>query len=299
MNYLVTLHQILSKDKKLVMYMRHYLLYLCLAAVVVFASCNGFRSGGQGEDALADSLAADSLAADSLEEDFSQIVVPKAADVLFDDFIFNFAGNRKLQKERIVFPLPVHVNGKKSVIEKKDWKILHFFMHQGYYTLLFDSEQHMDIVNDTLVNRAIVEKILFDRQSVRQFIFNRIRGAWMLTQIVEFPLEQSHNATFLAFYHQFASDASFQAKHLEPTVAFIGPDPDDDFAQMEGIITPDTWEAFAPHLPSKMLYNIVYGRQEQEGKRKLFVLRGIANGFELQMTFRRRGDNWRLSKLTT
>jgi hypothetical protein len=103
----------------------------------------------------------------------------------------------------------------------------------------------------------------------------------------------------LAFYHQFASDAVFQTKHLEPTVGFVGPDPDDDFSQMEGIITPDTWEAFAPQLPSKLLYNIVYGRPEQEGNRKIFVLRGVSNGLELQMTFRRKGNNWRLSKLTT
>jgi len=68
---------------------------------------------------------------------------------------------------------------------------------------------------------------------------------------------------------------------------------------MEGVITPDTWEAFAPQLPQKMLYNIIYGNPRPEGKSKLFVLRGIANGFELQMTFDRDGDNWKLSKLST
>lgn len=292
------MQQKLRKDKNLSRTMKHYFNIFIGLVFVAITSCNGFRQGGQDSD-LADSLLVDSLAADSLEEDFSQIAVPKAADELFDDFIFNFTVNRKLQQERIVFPLQVDENGKKSVIEKKDWKMQHFFMRQGYYTLLFDSEQHMEIVKDTAVNHAVLEKIHFGHQTVRQFVFNRIRSAWMLTKIVEIPLAQSHNATFLAFYHQFASDAVFQTKHLEPTVGFVGPDPDDDFSQMEGIITPDTWEAFAPQLPSKLLYNIVYGRPEQEGNRKIFVLRGVSNGLELQMTFRRKGNNWRLSKLTT
>ena len=68
---------------------------------------------------------------------------------------------------------------------------------------------------------------------------------------------------------------------------------------MEGIITPDTWEAFAPELPSKMIYNIIYGHPKHEGNSKIFVLRGIANGFELEMTFYRKKNNWKLVKLTT
>ena len=37
----------------------------------------------------------------------------------------------------------------------------------------------------------------------------------------------------------------------------------------------------------------------KEGNRKLFVLRGIANGLELEMTFQRKGGEWKLIKLTT
>ena len=280
--------------------MKRYLIFLTLSAIVLLTSCGELGKGGSASDEALDSLQADSLAIDSLlDGDFSQIVVPKSADELFDDFIFNFAGNKKMQRERIVFPLTVVVYGKESKMDQRDWKMEHFFMRQGYYTLLFDSEKHMEIAKDTSVTHAVVEKIRFAQQSIRQYVFNRIRGTWMMTSINEIPLSQSPNASFLTFYHEFASDIAFQSKHLEPTVKFVGPDPDDDFNQMEGIITPDTWEAFAPQLPSKSLYNIVYGRPEQEGKQKIYVLRGIANGLELEMTFRRRGDNWRLSKLTT
>ncbi|MCH5307674.1 MAG: DUF4348 domain-containing protein [Prevotella sp.] len=277
--------------------MRRYLLFCPLVAIVLLAACNGRDQSHTTNDL--DTLSADTLVADSFDEDFSTVVVPKAADELFDDFIFNFAGNRKLQRERIVFPLLTEQNGQQTYLSRSQWKMEHFFMRQGYYILLFDSERHMEIVKDTSIIRAVVEKIIFDEGTIQQYVFNRIRGTWMMTSIHKIPLTQSHNATFLAFYHQFACDPDFQANHLEKTVGFEGPDPDDDFSQMEGIITSDTWEAFAPQLPSKSLYNIVYGRPEQEGNQKIYVLRGIANGLELQMTFRRRGDTWRLSKLIT
>ena len=279
--------------------MKRYLIFLSLMTAVMLSSCGGWR-GGQSADEVADSLAQDSLAVDSLDDDFSHVQVPKAADELFDDFIFNFAGNKKLQFERILFPLKVVENGRHSRISRDKWKMEYFFMRQGYYTLLFDNERHMEIVKDTSVTRAVVEKIQFAEKTVRQYVFNRIRGAWMMTSINEIALSESHNASFLEFYRQFASDTKFQSAHLEKTVRFIGPDPDDDFSQMEGIITPDTWEAFAPQLPSKLLYNIAYGHPRREqGGQKVYVLRGVANGMELQMIFRRHGDTWRLNKLTT
>ena len=82
-------------------------------------------------------------------------------------------------------------------------------------------------------------------------------------------------------------------------VKFVGPDPDDDFNMMEGIITPDTWEAFAPQLPSKVLYNIIYGQPEPVGNEIIFILRGIANGQEMELRFKKVSNRWLLMKMTT
>ena len=68
---------------------------------------------------------------------------------------------------------------------------------------------------------------------------------------------------------------------------------------MEGIITPDTWEAFAPQLPSKTIYNIIYGKPQQAGNEKIFILRGIANGLEMELRFKRVNNRWLLMKMTT
>ena len=172
-------------------------------------------------------------------------------------------------------------------------------MRQDFYTLLFDSERQMEIVKDTSVNHAVVEMIYFNTGAVIQHVFDRLRGAWMLTSIQTIPISQSNNASFLEFYHHFATDSIYQAESLNSSIHFEGPDPDDDFARMDGVITPETWEAFAPQLPSKTIYNIIYGEPKPEGNEKIFILRGIANGLELELTFKRSDGKWKLTKMTT
>ena len=170
-------------------------------------------------------------------------------------------------------------------------------MRQGYYTLLFGSRGEMAQMNDTSLTEATVEKIYFNTGAVIQYQFRRLRGAWMLTQVDPQPIQANANSSFLQFYHRFVTDSLFQGESLEETVQFEGPDPDDDFAQMEGILTPDTWPAFAPELPDKMIYNIVYGPRKPRTDRIIFMLRGIANGLETELTFRRHGDQWRLAMM--
>jgi hypothetical protein len=280
--------------------MRHYFVLLAIV-LLVLASCVGGKSGSATTEEVPDSaVVSDSLTAvDSLLAELDNLPMPKAADELFDDFVFNFTANRKLQMERIVFPLRMITGTKVETIDRGKWQMERFFMKQGYYTELFDNERHMEVVKDTSVSRAIVEKIFFDTQTVCQYDFRRLQGAWMLVEVRTIPFEQSSNASFLSFYHQFASSPEFQMQHLGNEVTFVGPDPDDDFSTMEGVITPDTWEAFAPQLPQKMIYNIIYGEPRKEGNKKLFVLRGIANGLELEMSFQRSNGNWKLTKLST
>jgi hypothetical protein len=250
---------------------------------------------------MADSVAdhADSVAMDSLEQLIVDTPTPKAMDELFDDFVFNFASNKKLQLTRVIFPLSVQKSDKSEKIEKKHWQMERFFMRQGYYTLFFNDEQQMALMKDTSITQAIVEKIQLKKDVVKDYVFNRIRGAWMLREIRETPVDENADASFISFYKQFVTDKAFQLKSLNKTVTFVGPDPDDDFNTMEGLVTADTWEAFAPQLPSKMIYNIIYGKPQQAGNEKIFILRGIANGLEMELRFKRVNNRWLLMKMTT
>ena len=280
--------------------MKRLLLWALVLTTLMF-SCKGKQSADTTEDVPQDTVAtasadtAESL--DTLELLITETPMPRAADELFDDFLFNFAANRNLQMERVVFPLTTVRNGDTTMVDKGQWKMEHFFMRQEFYTVLFDSERQMEVVKDTSVNHAVVEKIYFNTGAVISYVFSRIRGAWMMHEVKTDPISANRNASFLEFYHRFVTDSLFQTESLGETVRFIGPDPDDDFARMEGILTPDTWPAFAPELPDRMIYNVVYGQPAKATDTKIFVMRGIANGLEAEMTFRRADGRWRLVKL--
>lgn len=273
---------------------------LALLTIVCFSSvgCTGKKPASDADTLASDTTVADTQAMDSTEKLIEETPMPKAADELFDDFVFNFAANRKLQLSRVHFPLPVYRNKKVvKTIDKKHWKMEHFFMRQDYYTLIFDNQKQMNLVKDTTIDHVVVEKVFYHKKTVQQFLFNRINGQWMMTSINYKPMYSNKNASFLKFYGKFAADSTFQAEHLHNPVKFVGPDPDDDFSTMTGDIEPETWPAFAPKLPSSMIYNIIYGQKYNESNQKIFVIRGIANGLETELTFKRIGGKWMLTKL--
>ena len=269
------------------------------ACMVLMACADGKRQG---------TVPAEEIVADSLETETDSLammadeVMPMAADELFDDFFFNYASSLKQQKERTVFPLAVldvEDGNKPMQVEKKNWKLEPFFMKDDSYTLLFDSQKQMELAQDTTLMRVVVERFDMGENKVEQFVFSRKSGRWMLHEVRLQPLPQNPNAQFLKFYERFATDSVFQRQSLAEQIQFSGPDPDDDFSTIDGMITPDFWEAFRPELPHGKLYNIVYGQQNPASIEKIFLLRGISNGLEVEMTFKLRRGHWKLTKLIT
>ena len=275
--------------------------FIALSAIMLLMfSCTG-KKAGQTDEVPTDSVADSSEVAvtDTMELLITETPMPRAADAMFDDFIFNFVANKKLQKERTVFPLRTTEGDKTTNMNKEQWKMERLFMRQGYYTLLFSDEEQMSLMKDTAVSQAIVEKIQLKKNRVVNYRFFRVKGAWMMTSINVTPISENANASFLGFYQKFVTDSVFQHESINETVQFVGPDPDDDFAQMEGVITPDTWEAFAPTLPVKVLYNIVYGKPKAANKEMIFLMKGVANGLEMELRFKKVGNKWLLMKMTT
>lgn len=270
--------------------------FLCSFVLVHTTGCTDKKPVQ--DSIVTDTALLDTATLDSMEQIIEETPMPKTADELFDDFVFNFAGNSKLQRTRIVFPLPVVTGSKTAMLQRNQWKTEHFFMEQGFYTLIFDNRKQMSLVKDTVVNHVVVERINLDSKAVKQFVFDRTEGQWMLTSIVNSSVGQNLNASFLNFYDKFANDTTFQMESLNNPVQFTGPDPDDDFATMTGEIAPETWLAFAPtDMPTGLIYNIIYGQKYGGGSEKIFCLRGIANGQEMEMTFKMVGGKWKLTKL--
>lgn len=271
---------------------------VCLSMMLWTTGCSDKKPVAVDTTAVDSVLVVDTAVVDTMDQLISEQPMPKAADELFDDFIFNFAANRKLQLARIKFPLKI-VNGDNiSYVKKNQWEMEHFFMEQGYYTLIFDNVRQMDLVKDTSINNVIVEKVNLTEEKVKKYMFKRIGGRWMLNSIRTNDMVHNTNASFLSFYQHFATDPEFQLESLNNPVQFTGPDPDDDFSTMTGEIAPETWPAFAPELPSGAIYNIMYGQKYAEGNQKIFVMRGIANGMEMQLTFKRIDGEWKLTSLS-
>lgn len=279
--------------------MNKYLIAI-FALVCMMFSCKGNQTHGNDEVPADSADSVDTTGIDSMEMLISDTPMPKAADELFDDFFFNFAANKELQRKRVKFPLPIIRFGKVDSVSRGHWKMNHFFMRQGYYTLILDNKRELNMVKDTSINHVTVERIDLAHKFVKQFLFDRINGQWMLTSIHQTTVAKNKNASFLHFYHRFASDTAFQTRSLAETVYFVGPDPDDEFSNMEGIITQDTWPAFAPELPHRIIYNILYGNYAPKySKRKYFMMRGIANGLEMELVFQLMDGKWKLTKFTT
>ena len=285
-------------------FMRKVLVILALFSLLfmlfVPTGCND-RKPRTVDSTASDTAVRDTSAADSAENLIEATPMPKAADELFDDFVFNFAANRKLQRRRIVFPLPVYRDGKvvKKIAENK-WEMERFFMRQEYYTLIFDNARQMNLVKDTTISHVVIEKIFSHKNLIQQYLFNKIKGKWMLTSMNYMSLAQNKNADFLKFYNKFATDTAFQVRSMAREVQFSAPDPNDDFAQISGVMMPQQWPDFKPGLiPNGTLYNIIYGQKYTDAGRKLFVIRGIANGLEIELSFRKVGGQWKLVKFNS
>lgn len=272
------------------------LFVVCCMACFTSTSCSDKKSVA--DSLMLDSLAIDSQATDTLERVISEEPMPKAADELFDDFLFNFMARKDIQYSRIVFPLHVEEGGKTTIIEKRQWKRERFFQNQDFYTLLFDNQKQVELQKDTAVNHAVVEKIYLDKRYVKQYIFNRKNGQWMMTSIKNSSFSGTPNASFLDFYSKFVSDSTFQIASIADELYFSGPDPDDDFANIEGILLPEQFPSFAPPMPKGMIYNIIYGEPKYGSNTKIFLIEGIANGIQQELIFKRINGCWKLYKLT-
>jgi hypothetical protein len=71
-------------------------------------------------------------------EKVSQEAVRTQIDELFDDFIYHFTSDSKLQRQRILFPLSYSELNSSSKIEKKDWQHDSLYAMEGFYALVFD-----------------------------------------------------------------------------------------------------------------------------------------------------------------
>jgi hypothetical protein len=248
-----------------------------------------------------DSISAAVLDSVSLaaEEQEAEEALPATADESFADFFYNFALDERLQRARIVFPLPYYKGEQKTTITAEQWTYDPMFSRDESYTVLFDTPEQMEMEKDTSLVSVKVEWIYLKTQQLKRYYFQRTSGVWRLEAIDQaaLPKEEGDGEDFFRFYAHFAADSTFQYSRLRKPLKFVTADPDDEFEILETTIDPDQWSVFQPVLPQEYLTNVNYGQLKQAGSdTKIIEMKGFGNGFNNTLYFERRHGQWRLAQ---
>ncbi len=261
-------------------------------------SCAGEKGGQQPP---ASTATGEGISADTLPEDeevwLGEENLKPMADGLFEDFLLNFATDSSLQRQRIVFPLPLQGEDADRLISSEEWERGHPFGRLESYVTLYDNEEEMEMEKDTSLHTVAVECIHAAADKYQCYDFVRKEGLWSLVGIRVHSLSECANSGFARFLWQFVSDSLFQRNHVSEPLPLVTIDPEDDFNILEATIDAEQWVAFAPPMPGEVLVNINYGqRYLKRPGMKIMLLKGLGNGFCNALYFRRHGDSWMLAR---
>lgn len=277
-----------------------YIVFMMSVWMMTFTGCKNEKPAVNADSTVLDTEVTDTTDSDTMAEIIAETPMPKAADQLFDDFFFNFIASPKVQKARIKWPLPIVTYTDKQehtvLMKKNQWKMDKFFRKQGYYTLIFDNEKQMSAAKSTKLDTVVVEKIKLRESSVTQYWFDHQNGKWEMNQIRNISFQDSKNASFLTFLQKFfAADGRGMIKDPLP---YHGADPNGEETNIITTTIPASdWSTYLPTVPGDVIYNILYGQKYGEGKTKILDFKGLANGLETQLIFKKQKGDWRLVKI--
>ncbi len=270
----------------------------CVSLLGLMVSCTGkkVQVSEEADLSLEDTLPA--IVVPVQEPEIEEVTGPTRADELFDDFIWNFSSDERLQRNRVRFPLQVVTTEGTEQLQREDWEFDGLFADQPNYTLMFDNEEDIDFEADTSLNSAELEWLYLDSKIQQRYFFNRNKGAWMLDSISMSPLDiNDGDGGFLSFYSHFANDSIYQLEHIANPIEFVTLDPDDEFSILETTMGVSQWFAFRPELPTDKLTNINYGQANNDRSRmKILKVNGFGDGSCIILYFRKRGGEWEMYK---
>lgn len=269
---------------------------LAIFLLVLVMACGGYKENSPiQEESPTDSLTvevADSTAADTDAEEEEE-TPPRAVDELFDDFIYAFMEKQHFQKARIKFPLQYIIEGKDSLIQKKNWTFSRLYADLDIYTMIFYNANEAGIEKDTSVNQVIVDCIDLTNEKVKQYTFKRNNAHWQLALLKEHNIDMSVDNNFYRFYKEFVTDSLFQRDHIAESIEFETYD-EDMGEDIEGTLDIEQWYEFKPSLPSDMITNITYGKKPADSSERVLVLSSLSGGMNCKLYFLREAEHWKL-----
>ena len=225
--------------------------------------------------------------------------LPAKADESFDDFLYNFAIDEKLQITRVLFPLSCYTDNQKDSLTEETWVYDPLFSRLESYTVLFDKTEDMELEKDTALTSARIEWVHLKEHRLKRYYFERVKGEWMLEAIDDAAMiqEKAEQEDFYEFYARFVNDSLFQSERVTEPLMFVTIDPEDEFHVLETTLEKGQWFAFQPSLSKDILTNVSYGQHlDRNSKSRIIELKGFGNGFYNTLHFRCRNGQWMLTR---
>lgn len=251
---------------------------------------NAFATEEEAEEDSAEVFVGDTLHLFEEEEP------PEAADMLFSDFFFNFIDDARFQMERVAFPLPYKKGDEVEHLTRDEWKASNHFLDNDYYYVVYEREADLELQKDTTVHNVGVEWYHLADGYVEKCYFNRVKGKWMLTDIINKSISDTPNAGFMEFYTHFVTDTIFQRESVADPLRLVIRSNDVEDETEEKLVTPDEWMSMRADFPleDKLFVNMNYGQTCISQNSKKLMLEGISNGEQTKFHFTKNGDEWKL-----
>lgn len=269
--------------------------FLC---VLLLYACDAGKTPASRADVGADDVEADTLWADTLDAQDELLCIEDEThlDENFMDFLFSFARSRRLQRERICFPLPkIGSAGDTLMLQQADWNPDFSWMEQDYYTILYNSMEQIEEVKDSMPVQVMVEIYNLPSLGLTSYDFERREGRWNLVEQKELFIQQSDLSDFLVFYRHFSTDSLFQMSSIEQPLHFSYLDPEDEMTVVDGTIDVEQWPSFCPEVPSGIITNVRGGQTYRNPNRMVLQKCGQGNGLMEVFTFEKSGQRWMLT----
>ena len=269
------------------------------ATLILLGSCRDKKMTNAFDDE--DDLDEDSIEAfvgDTLHL-FEEEELPVAVDELFDDFFYNFMDDDRFQSQRIVYPLVCTEGEETERLTKDDWHRFDHYKNQEVLSVLYEREQDYALSKDTSMQHVGVEWIQLRNDEVEKFLFNRVEGKWMLTEVEKKHRGDMPNGEFLDFYAHFMADTVFQRQSLSDPVKVILTSDDGEEEPEEEHLNADEWFEMRNSLPlpTEEIVNVDYGQACISQNRKTLLLQGVSNGMQIKFMFTKDGENWKLMEI--
>lgn len=232
---------------------------------------------------------------DSLNRE--QDIFPSNADKLFEDFLYLYATEENVQRNRTNFPLSYRRVEGDSLIERNEWIFQQVFPDNDFYLMLFDSEAQMDIEKDTSINQVVLSNVDVRTEHVKNYCFIRQDGRWALDMIENHVLNSYGDSEFFRFFSRFVNDSIYQCNSLKDPLTFVTVDSEDEFSIIEATIDKEQWFAFAPVFPKEAWAVLDYGqKQSKYSKQKVLVLKDLSGSTYQIFHFMNETGDWKMTK---